>query len=174
MAEPTEYYAIRFSADPMQLIFFRHGLDRWLAGLGWPEPDRIDAVLAISEACGNAVERAYPAPEPGDVEVTGRVVLGRTDRRLMVVVRDHGRWRTSGGDGGYGIATLRACMDRVRIRHDTSGTVVTMTSRSVPLVATPVPPQQRSAEDLVPHVLNPVFDVRPDLDAPAPRRLRIL
>lgn len=150
MAEPTDYYAIRFSADPVQLIFFRHGLDRWLAGLRWPESERVDAVLAISEACGNAVEHAYPRGEPGDVEVTGRLVLGQADRHLVVVVRDRGRWRQTGSDEGYGLTTVRACMQRVRIRHDEQGTVVTMTSRSVPLVAATAPPPRRSTEDLGP------------------------
>jgi anti-sigma regulatory factor (Ser/Thr protein kinase) len=141
-----DYYAISFSADPVQLVFFRHGLDRWLAGLRWPESERVDAVLAIAEACGNAVEHAYPVGEPGDVEVTGRVVLGRADRHLVVVVRDRGRWRQDGGDG-YGLTTVRACMERVRIRHDDHGTVVTMTSRSVPLVAAAAPLPRRSDED---------------------------
>lgn len=146
MAEPTDYYAISFSADPVQLVFFRHGLDRWLAGLRWPESERVDAVLAIAEACGNAVEHAYPIGEPGDVEVTGRVVLGRADRHLVVVVRDRGRWRNDSGDG-YGLTTVRACMEKVRIRHDEHGTVVTMTSRTVPLVAAAAPLPRRSAED---------------------------
>ncbi len=173
MAEPTDYYAIRFSADPVQLIFFRHGLDRWLAGLHWPEAERVDAVLAISEACGNAVEHAYPSGEPGDVEVTGRVVLGQADRHLVVVVRDRGRWRQTGTDEGYGLTTVRACMDRVRIRHDEQGTVVKMTSRTVPLVAATAPPPRRSTEDR--ELAEPPdfgSDFGPDLDEPAPRRLR--
>jgi anti-sigma regulatory factor (Ser/Thr protein kinase) len=152
VTEPTDYYSIRFGADPVQLVFFRHGFDRWLAGLGWPEPERVDAVLAIGEACGNAVE-------PGDVEVTGRVVIGPTDRHLVVQVRDHGRWRRAGKENGYGLTTVRACMQRVRIRHDEHGTVVTMTSRPVPLVPAP----RRSAE----HVDDPSA-------AEVPHRLRSL
>lgn len=164
MAEPTDYYAIRFSADPVQLIFFRHGLDRWLAGLQWPEAERVDAVLAISEACCNAVEHAYPAGEPGEVEVTGRLVLAPTDRHLVVIVRDHGRWRQDAGAGGFGLTTVRACMDRVRIRHDDRGTVVTMTSRSVPLVAATAPSPRRSPDLAAEH--------DPEMVAPVRRRLR--
>lgn len=131
----TDFYRIRFDADPVQLIFFRHGLDRWLRGLAWPEPERVDAVLAVHEACTNAVQHAYAAACPGDVEVTGRLVVGRSARHLVIVVRDHGAWRPSAG-AGLGLATVHACMEGVRIQRDAGGTVVTMTSRRVPL--TPV------------------------------------
>lgn len=137
MSEQTGFYRIRFAADPMQLIFFRGGLTRWLGRLQWPEPERIDAVLAISEACGNSVEHAYPAEDVGEVEVVGRVVVGTTTRHIVVVVRDTGRWRGAGESRGLGLTTVHACMERVRIRHGGGGTVVTMTSRPVPLLDTP-------------------------------------
>jgi anti-sigma regulatory factor (Ser/Thr protein kinase) len=129
---PPNAYRIRFSANPVQLIFFRGGLDRWLGQLQWPEPERVDALLAVSEACCNAVRHAYTEIEPGDVEVTGRLVLGPLDRRLRWTVRDHGRWRVDPAGPGFGLPTLRACMGRVTVRADENGTVVTMTSRPVP------------------------------------------
>lgn len=131
MAVRTDSYNIRFDADPMQVALFRHGLDRWLQGLGWPDEDRVDALLAISEACTNVVRHAYPIGAPGEVEVTGRLVLEPEQRRLVVVVRDRGRWRPDPG-GGLGLRTMRACMDRVTIRHDRHGTVVTLISSPVP------------------------------------------
>jgi anti-sigma regulatory factor (Ser/Thr protein kinase) len=135
MTATTGYYRIRFAADPVQLIFFRAGLNAWLRGLRWPEPERVDAVLAISEACTNAVQHAYPIGESGDVDVTGRLVVDETGRRIVVVVRDEGRWRTRATGHGYGLTTVRECMAEVRIRHDDGdGTVVTMTSRPVPLL----------------------------------------
>lgn len=128
-------YRIRFSADPVQLILFRGGLDRWLCELGWPEAERVDTLLAVSEACCNAVRHAYTGLEPGDVEVTGRLVLGPTDRRVRWTVRDHGRWRADTSGTGLGLTTLRACMERVAVRADEHGTLVVMTSRPVPLHA---------------------------------------
>jgi anti-sigma regulatory factor (Ser/Thr protein kinase) len=133
----TGFYCIRFTADPVQLIFFRGGLDRWLQGLQWPEPDRVDAILAVSEACTNSVQHAYPVGELGEVEVVGRLVVGPAGRRIVVVVRDHGQWRAEPGGPGYGLTTVRACMERCKIRHDGQGTVVTMTSRPVPLLDSP-------------------------------------
>jgi anti-sigma regulatory factor (Ser/Thr protein kinase) len=134
MTATTGYYRIRFAADPVQLIFFRAGLNAWLRGLQWPESDQIDAVLAISEACTNAVEHAYPDGEPGDVDVTGRLVVDEKARRIVVVVRDEGQWRNRASGRGYGLTTVHECMAEVRIRQDGDGTVVTMISRPVPLL----------------------------------------
>ncbi|WP_170231737.1 ATP-binding protein [Pseudonocardia kunmingensis] len=134
MTGPTGYYRIRFAADPVQLIFFRGGLNAWLEQLRWPEADRVDVVLAVSEACTNAVDHAYAAGVPGEVEVVGRLVVGACERRIVVVVRDEGRWRDPGDGPGYGLRAVHECMDQVRIRHDGGGTVVTMTSRPVPLL----------------------------------------
>jgi len=133
-SERSGFFSIRFSADPVQLVFFRAGLDRWLRELEWPEAERVDMLLAVSEASGNAVDHAYLGGDAGEVEVTGRLVVGATERRIVVVVRDHGRWRADHGGDGFGFTTVRACTARLRIRHDDDGTVVTMNSRPVPLV----------------------------------------
>jgi anti-sigma regulatory factor (Ser/Thr protein kinase) len=133
MPERTDFYRIRFDADPVQLLFFRHGLDRWLAGLDWPEAERIDIVLAVYEVCANAVQHAYLISGPGDVEVVARLVAGPAARHLVVEVRDHGQWRPQGQAAGLGLTAVRACMATVKIKHDGEGTVVRMTSRRVPL-----------------------------------------
>jgi len=133
MADDTGYYSIRFGADPVQLAFFRAGLDRWLHGLQWPEEARVDAILAVSEACTNAVKHAYAGGVPGDVEVVGRIVAGPSSRQIVVTVRDEGTWRPDSGATGYGMSVMKGCMDKVSIRRDDTGTTVTMTSAAVPL-----------------------------------------
>ncbi|MEJ3653636.1 ATP-binding protein [Actinomycetes bacterium KLBMP 9759] len=140
MQTPSDFYRIQFTADPVQLVFFRAGLGAWLEGLQWPAADRIDALLAISEACTNSVQHAYRIGDAvdaeGEIDVTGRVVTGPDSRRIVVTVRDSGVWRGEGdGVAGYGLTAIRACMERVKIQHDERGTVVTMTSRAVPLAA---------------------------------------
>lgn len=132
MPERTDFYRIRFDADPVQLLFFRHGLDRWLTGLDWPEAERIDIVLAVYEVCNNAVQHAYLISGPGDVEVVARLVAGPSTRHLVVEVRDHGQWRQEGAAAGLGLTAVKACMAAVKIKHDGGGTVVRMTSRRVP------------------------------------------
>jgi anti-sigma regulatory factor (Ser/Thr protein kinase) len=129
----ADSYSIRFPADPVQVALFRHGLDQWLHRLNWPDEDRVDALLAISEACTNVVRHAYPLGAPGEVEVTGRLVLEPERRRLVVKVRDKGTWRQGPDGEGFGLLTMRACMDRVTIRHDGDGTAVTLISNAVPV-----------------------------------------
>jgi anti-sigma regulatory factor (Ser/Thr protein kinase) len=133
MADDTGYYNIRFGADPVQLAFFRAGLDRWLHGLAWPEEARVDAILAVSEACTSAVKHAYAGGVPGDVEVVGRLVAGPASRQVVVTVRDEGVWRPDQGVTGYGMSVMKGCMDKVSIRRDDNGTTVTLVSASVPL-----------------------------------------
>lgn len=135
-------YSIRFGADPVQLTFFRFGLGRWLHGLQWPAAERNDVVLAVSEACTNSVQHAYVVnDEAGDVEVTARLVLGPDGRRVVIRVRDWGRWRSESADAGRGLVLIRACMEHVRVRRDERGTSVLMTSRPVPF-----------ADEQAPHV----------------------
>lgn len=165
MVTPTAY-RIRFTADPVQLILFRGGLDRWLLQLAWPEAERVDVLLAVSEACCNAVRHAYTGIEAGDVEVQGRLVLGPADRRLRWTVRDHGRWRADAGGPGFGLPTVRACMERVAVRGDEHGTVVSMTSRPVPLtspapVAGPVALGAGGADVAVGHRARPALRAVP-------------
>jgi anti-sigma regulatory factor (Ser/Thr protein kinase) len=128
------FFQIRFTADPVELIFFRGGLNRWLIGLQWPDGDRHDAVLAVSEACDNSVQHAYAGGDRGEVEVVARVMIGSDDRRMVAVVRDHGHSPTGWGDRGLGLTMVHACMDRVQIRRAAGGTTVRMTSRPVPLL----------------------------------------
>lgn len=132
MVARTDSYSIRFPADPVQVALFRHGLDRWLQGLRWPDEERVDVLLAISEACTNVVRHAYPLGAGGEVEVTGRLVLEPEHRRLAVTVRDTGNWRPGTDGQGFGLLTMRACMNRVTIRHGEDGTAVTLISNAVP------------------------------------------
>ena len=137
MSAQAGFFRIRFRADPVELAFFRGGLNRWLLGLDWPATDRQDAVLAINEACDNCVQQAFLGDSGGEVEVVARLVVGPRDRRIVAVVRDDGPSSTSAGDVGGGWLTLvNACMDRVQIRRAGGGTSVTMTSRPVPLCNT--------------------------------------
>jgi anti-sigma regulatory factor (Ser/Thr protein kinase) len=138
----ADFYSIRFSADPVQLTFFRYGLGRWLEGLQWPEGERDEVILAVSEACTNSVQHAYPVGFPGDVEVVGRLVLGLPRRRVAVTVRDWGEWRSETGGNGFGLVVVRGCMERVNVRHDGHGTVVTMVSRPVPSIGAVTSPAE--------------------------------
>jgi anti-sigma regulatory factor (Ser/Thr protein kinase) len=130
----TGFFRLGFSAEPLELAFFRAGLNRWLLGLGWPDADRQDAVLAINEACDNSVRHASYRDGQSEVEVVARLVIGADDRRIVAVVRDQGPSPTIGGAGGPWLAIVSACMDRVQIRQADGRTSVTMTTKPVPLL----------------------------------------
>src|SRR5436305_9295208 len=81
-------------ADPIAISVARKQVRRWLARLSWPAGQLDDIVLAVSEAVSNAIEHAYLDQPPGVVEVRGGIeTTPGGQRRVTVIVRDHGRWR---------------------------------------------------------------------------------
>jgi anti-sigma regulatory factor (Ser/Thr protein kinase) len=84
-------------------------------------------VLAVDEACANAVEHAY---DGGDGEVV--VELARNpDHEVVVRVHDDGRWRygTANPMRGRGLGIIRAVVDECEIQTDDTGTTVLLKQR---------------------------------------------
>lgn len=100
--------------------------DAWMRARGIGEPERARAVLAVGEACANAVEHAYP-------DGTGTIRLVFEDRggTLVMTVQDDGVWRESLSDPmrGRGIPLMRGVMDRTEIDHAGRGTKVVLEQR---------------------------------------------
>lgn len=151
-------FAVRHTAEPEHSRALRAGIDQWLTGLEWPEDDRDDVVLAVSEAFENAAAHAYPPGTSGVVDVFGRVQAVGSMRRVILRVADRGRWRPPLPDPGYrgrGLGVMRECMGQTRIDYTPVGTTVKLTSSSVPLLdaatASPAhPPMRRSQPSIVP------------------------
>src|SRR3954468_17209722 len=80
-------------AEPAAVLIVRRSLREWLDALAWPEPDSDDVVIAVNEACTNAIEHAYPPENPGHVEIGDRLVESDNQRQVTLVVQDRGRWR---------------------------------------------------------------------------------
>jgi anti-sigma regulatory factor (Ser/Thr protein kinase) len=79
-------------------------------------------MLAVCEAATNAIEHAQRPTQPYfDLVVEEREGL------VVVVVRDHGRWRDGqvGPHRGRGLVIMRAVAD-VTVRTDQHGTTVTL------------------------------------------------
>ena len=84
-------------------------------------------VLAVNEACANAIEHAYP-PSPATFELTASEEGGE----LVIAVRDTGRWRPDReSDRGRGLTIIDAAMDDVRLTTSDAGTEVLMRRRLV-------------------------------------------
>jgi len=119
----------------------RDRVSRWLRGAGWPPEPLEEVVYAVSEAVSNAIEHAYPPDSDGIVEVTGwMAILATGQRRAVVRVRDHGRWRPIPlADEGrrQGIPLMRAFMDAVVICR---GEHPITTGTDVLLISPPAPP----------------------------------
>jgi serine/threonine-protein kinase RsbW len=148
---PTDYSEgmMPLPADPVAVPVARHQIRRWLAALSWPAAHLDDIVLAVSEAVTNAVEHAYVDQLPGVVEVRGVVEALESGRhRVIVTVRDYGRWRLSPTHDEHehrGISITRACMETVTIGlpdDGRPGTQVVLRSKTVLLPASSLPSQQ--------------------------------
>ena len=71
-------------------------LTRWLRAVGASDTEAYETLVAVGEACANAVAHAYP---PGEASYV--VEARRLDDGLEVRVRDFGAWRPprSGSQG---------------------------------------------------------------------------
>jgi anti-sigma regulatory factor (Ser/Thr protein kinase) len=119
---PPERLHARWPAERESLVAVRQVLRRWLKAQSATEQEIYDITVACQEACANAVEHAYrPGREWFEVEATCE------DRRVRVIVRDHGRWRAPrGSNRGRGLPLMHALMERVDVEHTDEGTLVVL------------------------------------------------
>jgi anti-sigma regulatory factor (Ser/Thr protein kinase) len=120
-----EHLETRWAATPKSLAPIRQTLRRWLAARGATDAETYDIVVALQEACANAIEHAY-GPGPAEFEVRAEY----EDGRVIARVRDRGGWRPPRGrDRGRGIPLMKALMDTVEVRQTDEGTTVVLTRR---------------------------------------------
>jgi anti-sigma regulatory factor (Ser/Thr protein kinase)/putative methionine-R-sulfoxide reductase with GAF domain len=121
VAAPDEL-RLELPATPAVLSRARHILRRWLQTKGADEVTVSEVVLAVNEACANAIEHAYP-PGPAGFELRASEAGGE----LTVAVRDRGRWQEPEDlDRGHGSGIISAAMADVRINRTDAGTEVLM------------------------------------------------
>jgi PAS domain S-box-containing protein len=126
---------VELVGEPPALSAFRQSLRRWLTEVGAEEDEVQDIVMAVNEACQNAIEHAYGLSlEPF------QVVLEREGEAVVVTVRDRGGWRdTRSDDRGRGLPLMRALMDVVDIEQRPSGSTVVL-RRALRAADTPARP----------------------------------
>jgi anti-sigma regulatory factor (Ser/Thr protein kinase) len=119
-------FEVELPSSPSVLPDLRRRLRAWLVRreLGRHEMDEV--LLAVGEACNNAVEHAY-RDDLGSISVR----VDEDGETLCATVRDRGRWRdpTVSGDRGRGIEIMRALMDVADVRRTPTGTEVLLERR---------------------------------------------
>lgn len=110
---------IELPAEPPLFRQLRRRVRTWLAHRGLNEGAREAAVLALSEACNNAIEHAY-RNAPGTI----RMRLDHRVNTLGISVADEGSWRhpVEGPTRGRGIVIMPGLMDEAEIVQKPHGT----------------------------------------------------
>jgi anti-sigma regulatory factor (Ser/Thr protein kinase) len=115
---------IEVPSEPAALAELRRRMRTWLDLRGLAEQERDDAIIAVSEACNNAIEHAYQH-DPGLIHL----VLEHGEGTLALRIEDRGQWQPTSVptfERGRGIPLMRAVMDTTTIEHGARGTCVTL------------------------------------------------
>ena len=123
---PVGDLELQLPADPASLVVVRDELREWLVRTPASASEAEDVVLAAWEACANAVEHAQ-SPR----RTTFALEAASIGRRVLVRVRDTGRWKPAEerSDRGLGLVLMRSLMDELEVSPGPRGTVVTMERR---------------------------------------------
>jgi anti-sigma regulatory factor (Ser/Thr protein kinase) len=111
---------LELPAAPSSLKPLRIAMRRWLEHIRAGRQATADLLVAVGEACSNAIEHAY-GPSGGSVSVC----LSFEPPDVIALVVDTGRWREPRGRfRGRGITLMRALSDEVTIDRSDTGTRV--------------------------------------------------
>jgi serine phosphatase RsbU (regulator of sigma subunit)/anti-sigma regulatory factor (Ser/Thr protein kinase) len=112
---------LRVPSNIESLDLVRDAMRSWLSGVPLSSSDAYDVVLAVWEACANAIEHAV---DPADdfLQVRADVV----DARLRISVEDSGAWLppSEKAGRGFGLRLIHAAMSSVEITPSGTGTRV--------------------------------------------------
>ena len=125
--EPALSFVIELPAVPESLRVIRRRLRAWLERVGFDAEGAAEVVLAVSEACNNAVEHAYNGHGPGGVTLSGSLIADV----LHLEIADRGRWvvNEASDERGRGIHLMNGLMDRVEVDAGPRGTRILLERR---------------------------------------------
>ena len=126
---------LRLPSNIDSLDVVRDAMRSWLAGAPLSGPEVHDIVLAVWEACANAIEHAVDPRED-----LLQVWADLTPTELRIAVEDTGTWAPSkkAPDRGFGLRLMRAAMTSMDITRASTGTRVTF-QQSLVKAREPVP-----------------------------------
>ena len=119
-------FEIEVAGDPSSLPEIRRRLRGWLERRGFDANESGDVVLAVSEACNNAIEHGY-RDGLGPIKLAGEY----DEERLRITIDDHGTWRDAVQDDerGRGRLLMERLMHSVDVVSGVTGTRVTLEYR---------------------------------------------
>ena len=124
LTHEAERFEVEMPARPEELAPLRRRLNAWLTRRGVSASDVGEIVLAVGEACNNAVEHAYDQ-RPGDVWIS----VAENDGAIRIMVEDRGSWQPderSDDTRGRGLSIMHTLMDTVTIETTERGTRVVL------------------------------------------------
>jgi serine phosphatase RsbU (regulator of sigma subunit)/anti-sigma regulatory factor (Ser/Thr protein kinase) len=126
IAQVPSTMAIEVPSDPAMMRTLRLRVGTWLERRGVADDQRADTVLAITEACNNAIEHGYRG-QGGTIELT----LEHRTGKLKITVEDEGMWREPRLDPtrGRGLVIMKSTMHRADITPSKTGTRVDLELR---------------------------------------------
>jgi serine phosphatase RsbU (regulator of sigma subunit)/anti-sigma regulatory factor (Ser/Thr protein kinase) len=135
--EPIASFELELPAEPGALPGFRRRLRHWLDRRDFEDTEAGEIVLALSEACNNAIEHGY-GEAGGVLKLTGRI----DDGAVQLEVADTGCWDVAepNDERGRGILLMHSLMHNVAIDSTARGTVVRLERRRGVPVGDPAPP----------------------------------
>jgi serine phosphatase RsbU (regulator of sigma subunit)/anti-sigma regulatory factor (Ser/Thr protein kinase) len=140
LTEVPSTMTIEIPSDPAMMRSMRIRVGTWLERRGVGADQRADVVLAITEACNNAIEHGYRG-QGGTI----RLEIEHRVGRLAIRVEDDGTWREPRADPtrGRGLVIMKSTMHRAEVVSTRRGTRVEMelrlpNGRVAPLGAAPV------------------------------------
>ena len=123
---PPGSFAAEIAGRAEGLRALRRDLRAWLAGAAASPSEVNDVLIAVGEACSNAIEHAGAAAG-ATVDVRARV----SDGELMVSIGDGGVWRAASApaDRGHGLRLMRMLSRGMKLATTENGTRVELRFR---------------------------------------------
>jgi len=119
---PPGSFATGMRGVAAELGALRSSLRAWLAGAGATPGEINDVLIAVGEACSNAIEHADGDGDgDGDADATIDVRARMSGRELAVSVGDCGTARTATAPSDPGLRLMRALSSSVKISNAQNG-----------------------------------------------------